>query len=197
METDVGVRVDPVPAGSEAAIDDRDRRPGMREERVGKRHPRGPGADHEIVGFDLFVGHPTMILTSEDPARRTTRQRQAGTRGAEPSFLAQPGAFRPPDGQRISGEQRAEGDERVCCMRVSGGSITPPMPAKVRQIASPTSPSSTDVFSCGRSPLFQSAAVSNARYRMGPPSGLSLRAMGRGMQTNSVRISPADNWTFA
>ena len=67
----------------------------------------------------------------------------------------------------------------------------------VRQIASPTSPSSTDVFSCGRSPLFHSAAVCNTRYLMGPPSGLSLREMGRGMQTNSVRISATDNCTFA
>jgi hypothetical protein len=68
---------------------------------------------------------------------------------------------------------------------------------RVRQIASPTSPSSTDVFSCGCSPLFHSAAVCKTRYLMGPPSDLSLRAMGRGMQTNSVRISSADNWTFA
>ena len=29
--------------------------------------------------------------------------------------------FRPPNGQRISGERRAEGDERVRCMRVLGG----------------------------------------------------------------------------
>src|SRR5215471_1660826 len=70
-------------------------------------------------------------------------------------------------------------------------------PNSIRQIASPTSPSSTDVFSWGHSPLFHSAAVCNTRYLMGPPSGLSLRAMGRGMQTNSVRISSADNWTFA
>ena len=68
---------------------------------------------------------------------------------------------------------------------------------RVRQIDNPTSPSSTDVFSCGRCPPFHSAAVCNTRYRMGPPSGLSLRAMGRGMQTNSVRISSADNLTFA
>ncbi len=67
----------------------------------------------------------------------------------------------------------------------------------LRQIESPTSPSSTDVFSCGRSPLSHSEAVCSTRYRMGPPSGLSLRVMGRGTQTNSVRISWADNWTFA
>ena len=65
------------------------------------------------------------------------------------------------------------------------------------QIDSPTSPSRTDVFSRGRSPLFHSAAVCATRYLIGPPSGLSLRAMGRGMQTNSVRISSADNWTLA
>jgi len=65
------------------------------------------------------------------------------------------------------------------------------------QIASPTSPSSTDVFSCGRSPLPHSAEVCSTRYRMGPPSGLSLRSMGRGTQTNSVRISSAVSRTFA
>jgi hypothetical protein len=64
----------------------------------------------------------------------------------------------------------------------------PAVAKTVGQIASPTSPSSTDVFSCGRSPLFHSAAVCNTRYLIGPPSGLSLRVMGRGMQTNSVRI---------
>src|SRR5262249_3771696 len=67
----------------------------------------------------------------------------------------------------------------------------------VRQIDSPTSPSSTDVFSRGRSPLLHSAALSATRYRRRPPSGLALRVMGRGMQTNSVRISSADNRTFA
>lgn len=30
------------------------------------------------------------------------------------------GYFGPPNGQRISGERRAEGDERVRCMRVLG-----------------------------------------------------------------------------
>jgi hypothetical protein len=67
----------------------------------------------------------------------------------------------------------------------------------VNQIDRPTSPSRTDVFSRGRSPLFQSAAVCNTRYLIGPPSGRSLRVMGRGTQTNSVRISSADNRTFA
>jgi hypothetical protein len=32
---------------------------------------------------------------------------------------------------------------------------------------------------------------------MGPPSGFSLRVMGRGMLTNSVRISSADKRTLA
>jgi hypothetical protein len=39
--------------------------------------------------------------------------------------------------------------------------------------------------------------VCKTRYLSGPPSGFSLRVMGRGMQTNSVRISLADNRTFA
>ena len=66
-----------------------------------------------------------------------------------------------------------------------------------RQIDSSTLPSSTDVFSRGRSPLFHSAAVCDTRYLMGPPSDLSLRAMGRGMQTNSVRISLPVSRTYA
>jgi hypothetical protein len=39
--------------------------------------------------------------------------------------------------------------------------------------------------------------VCKTRYLSGPPSGFSLRVMGRGMQTNSVRIASADNRTFA
>ncbi len=65
------------------------------------------------------------------------------------------------------------------------------------QINSPGSPSRTDVLSCGRSPLFHRAAVCKVRYLIGPPSGFSPRVMGRGMQTNSVRIASADNRTFA
>jgi hypothetical protein len=49
----------------------------------------------------------------------------------------------------------------------------------LNQIDNPGSPSTTDVFSCGRSPLFHSAAVCKTRYRSGPPSGFSLRVMGR------------------
>ena len=67
----------------------------------------------------------------------------------------------------------------------------------VGQIDNPASPSRIELFICGRSPLLQSAAVCSTRYRMGPPSGRSLRVMGRGTQTNSVRISSADNRTFA
>src|ERR1041384_1538550 len=67
----------------------------------------------------------------------------------------------------------------------------------LHQIASPMSPSRTDVFSCGRSPLFHRAAVCTVRYLSGPPSSFSLRVIGRGMQTNSVRITSADKRTFA
>ena len=34
-----------------------------------------------------------------------------------------------PNGQRISGERRAEGDERVRCMRVSGANMSTSAPA--------------------------------------------------------------------
>ena len=57
METDVGIGVDPVPARGVTAIDDRDRRLGMREQRVGEGHPGGPGTDHEIVRLEFFVSH--------------------------------------------------------------------------------------------------------------------------------------------
>ena len=41
---------------------------------------------------------------------------------------------RPPNGQRISGERRAEGDERVRCMRVLGGAteLSPANPPAMR-----------------------------------------------------------------
>ena len=57
MQTDVGIGVYPVSTRGVAAIDYRDRRVGMREQSVGKRHPRGPGTDHEIVRFEIFVHH--------------------------------------------------------------------------------------------------------------------------------------------
>jgi len=62
METDVGIGVDPVSARSVTAVDERDRRVGMREQRVGERHRRGPGTDHEIVRFELFGYHLAMIV---------------------------------------------------------------------------------------------------------------------------------------
>jgi hypothetical protein len=34
----------------------------MVEERVGKRHPRGPSSDHEIIGFE-FVAHDFSLLS--------------------------------------------------------------------------------------------------------------------------------------
>ena len=68
METYVGIGVYPVSAGRVAAIDYRDRRVGMREQRVGKRHRRGPGADHEIVRFELFVDHLAMIIVAAQGA---------------------------------------------------------------------------------------------------------------------------------
>ena len=72
METDEGIGVDPVSARGVAAIDQRDRRVGMREQCVSKRHRRGPGADDEIVRFELVVHHfiaswsrgPTSVAVS-------------------------------------------------------------------------------------------------------------------------------------
>jgi hypothetical protein len=55
METDVGIGIYPMPAGDVAAIDYCDRRVGMREQRVGKRHRGGAAANYEIVRFELFV----------------------------------------------------------------------------------------------------------------------------------------------
>ena len=55
METDVGIGIDPMSAGGMTAIDYRDRRVRMREQRVGKRHRGSAAANHEIVRFELFV----------------------------------------------------------------------------------------------------------------------------------------------
>ena len=52
MQTDKGISVNPVSAGGVAAIDDRDGRVGVGEQRVGERHPRGAGTDNEIVRFE-------------------------------------------------------------------------------------------------------------------------------------------------
>jgi hypothetical protein len=38
-----------------------DRGVGMREQRVGKRHPGGPGTDHEIVRFVFFNCHFALL----------------------------------------------------------------------------------------------------------------------------------------
>ncbi len=51
--------------GGVAPIDYRDRRVGMREQRIGKRHRGGAAANHEIVSFELFIHHPT--ITPEPP----------------------------------------------------------------------------------------------------------------------------------
>lgn len=61
METDVGIGVDPVSAGSMAAIDYGDRRVGMCEQCVGKRHASGAGTDHEIVRFVFFYSHFSLL----------------------------------------------------------------------------------------------------------------------------------------
>ena len=60
METDIRIGIYPVSAGGVAAIDYRDRRVGMREQRVGKRHRGGAAANHEIIRFELFVDHQTI-----------------------------------------------------------------------------------------------------------------------------------------
>ena len=57
MESDVGIGIYPMSAGGVTAIDHRDRRVGMREQRVGKRHRGGAAANHKIVRFELFVHH--------------------------------------------------------------------------------------------------------------------------------------------
>src|SRR5579859_277886 len=48
------------------------------------------------------------------------------------------------------------------------------------------SPSTIFNSNFGRSPLRQRLARCLVRYRSGPPSALSLRSSGRGIQTNSV-----------
>jgi len=55
MKSDVGIGVEPMPAGRVTTVHDRDGRIRMPEERVGECHPGGPGADDEIVGVELLV----------------------------------------------------------------------------------------------------------------------------------------------
>src|SRR4051794_27168119 len=87
-----------------------------------------------------------------------------------------------------------EGGLRGSHRKHSGGRIIGLEPS---QIERPGSPSLTCWRSSGRSPGFQSDAVWTTRYRRGPPSGRSLRVIGRGMQTNSVRISSLVSRTVA
>jgi len=53
MKSDVGIGVEPMPAGRVTTVHDRDGRIRMPEERVGECHPGGPGADDEIVGVEI------------------------------------------------------------------------------------------------------------------------------------------------
>jgi hypothetical protein len=52
VQLDERVRVEPVPAGRVAAIDERDVHVCVIDERIGERHAHGSGADDEIVGFE-------------------------------------------------------------------------------------------------------------------------------------------------
>ena len=61
METNIGIGVQPVTSRGVASIDNCDVGIRVREQRVGKRHPRGSGPDHEIVRFEFFVHHSVMI----------------------------------------------------------------------------------------------------------------------------------------
>ena len=51
VQLDEWIRVEPVPAGRVAAIDERDVHVRVIDERVGERHAHGSCADDEIVGF--------------------------------------------------------------------------------------------------------------------------------------------------
>ncbi len=77
MEPHVRIGVEPMSAGRVASVDDGDRGVRMREERVGERHPRRPGADDEIVGFELRPHHPDDTRAAR--ARGATRRRRGRT----------------------------------------------------------------------------------------------------------------------
>ena len=86
MQTHVGIRVDPVSARGVTAIDDRDRRSGVLEQRVGKCHPRSSRTDDEIVRFDVFVQHWVMPVvagrvTTNDIALSGELRASTGTTG--------------------------------------------------------------------------------------------------------------------
>lgn len=101
MQADVGIGVDPVSAGRVAAIDDRDRRVGMVEQRVGERHRRGTGADHQIVRFEFFVHRFAMVVVGVEgaPGVRSEglppERRLAGEqlRGTQPFGMPSGGRF--------------------------------------------------------------------------------------------------------
>ncbi len=60
VQPDEGVGVQPVPAGTVPAVDERDGDVRVVHEGVDERHPRGSRADHQVVGL-LHLGHLLIV----------------------------------------------------------------------------------------------------------------------------------------
>jgi hypothetical protein len=69
VQLDERIRVEPVPAGCVAAIDERDVHVRVIDERVGERHAHGSCADDEIVGFQRSHHADGDCLIERDDAR--------------------------------------------------------------------------------------------------------------------------------
>ena len=60
MQSHERIGVEPVSAHAVAAVDHHDADVGVLDQRVGERHPRGPGAHDEVVDLDLTPHEETQ-----------------------------------------------------------------------------------------------------------------------------------------
>ena len=92
-----------------------------------------------IGGYGYRRHYAESMVTQTRATDRTGLCRPVATTRSPVAISAHLSTFRLPNGQRISGERRAEGDERVRCMRVLG-SVAASEPAPVRLPFKPTPP---------------------------------------------------------
>ena len=83
MQADEGVGLEPVPADAVAPVDQGHAHVGVVDQRVGERHPHGPGADHEVVGLDT-VRHPSTQTRSGAAVHLARRIAEPVTASPEP-----------------------------------------------------------------------------------------------------------------
>ena len=123
-----------------------------------------------------------------------SRSRAAGVKIATPKILMESR----PIGSSVSLHWQCDRKTR-CGAKVHAlwvGIEPCPSRSLALQIENSGSPSTICNSNFGFSPLSHKAARCLVRYSRGPPSALSLRSTGRGMQTNSVsRMSPVTRTT--